>query len=372
VIVVDRAEHTELRSAVRKLLEHESPMDKVVSDAASAAGYDARLWRRLAEEIGVAGLSIPERFGGSGATMHEQCVVAEELGRSLACTPYLSSVALAANLLLACGDERACAEHLPAIAAGRRTATVVYRGVDGSVSPAGVPVNAQPVGDEWLLAGSAWFVPDGHSADVLLVLARLGDGVALFGVDGGAPGLTRQRMTALDHTRVQAKLGFDAVPATLIGAPDAAWPWLENALLRATVALAAEQVGGADRALESAVEYAQLRVQFGRTIGSFQAIKHRCADLAVENDRARSALLHAAWAAVDGSPQQLREAAAMAALVCGPAFVTAAQESIQIHGGIGFTWEHPAHRYFRRAKADVVALDLPRHYQELLLDALCV
>ncbi len=373
MIVVDRTEHTELRSAVRKLLEHESPIARVVADAATEDGFDRRLWRRMAEEIGVAGLSIPERFGGSGATMHEQTVVAEELGRSLACTPYLASVALAANLLLASGDEPACAEQLPAIAAGQRTAAVVYRGADGGVDAARVPVAAREVGGEWRLAGHAWFVIDGHSADLLLVLARTDDGdVALFSVAGTAPGLDRQRMATLDHTRAQAKLAFDDVPATRVGGAVSAWPWFEHALLLATVALAAEQVGGADRALESAVEYAQLRVQFGRRIGSFQAIKHRCADLAVDNDRARSAMVHATWAAVEGTAQQLREAASMAAIVCGPAFVTAAQESIQIHGGIGFTWEHPAHRYFRRAKADVVVLDDVRRYRECLLTALGV
>jgi len=189
-------------------------------------------------------------------------------------------------------------------------------------------------------------------------------------VDGATTGLTRERMRTLDHTRVQARLSFDGVAATPIGAGEDAWPWLEYALLHATVLLAASQVGGAEHALDSAVDYAKLRRQFGRTIGSFQAIKHRCADLAVENDRARSALVHATWAAAEGDGARLREAAAMAALVCGPAFVQAAQEAIQIHGGIGFTWEHPAHRYFRRAKADMFALDNPRSYQERLLAAL--
>jgi alkylation response protein AidB-like acyl-CoA dehydrogenase len=373
MIIIDRPEHAELRAAIRKLLEQEAPIGKVTAHAESAPGFDRQLWRRMAQEIGVAGLSIPERFGGSGATPHEESIVAEELGRSLACTPYLATVALAANLLLATGDEDACAEYLPAIAAGERTATVVYRGADGGVGPSSVPITAQQASDGWRLAGHAWFVVDGHSADLLLVLATTGaEQVGLFAVAGAATGLSRHRMTTLDHTRAQAKLVFDDVPATRVGELGAAWPSLERALLLATVAVAAEQVGGADRALEAAVAYAQLRVQFGRKIGSFQAIKHRCADLAVENDRARSAMVHATWAAVEGSEPQLREAAAMAALVCGPAFVRAAQESIQIHGGIGFTWEHPAHRYFRRAKADLVVLDDRRRYQERLLTALGV
>jgi alkylation response protein AidB-like acyl-CoA dehydrogenase len=327
----------------------------------------------MAEEIGVAGLSIPERFGGSGATIHEQAIVAEELGRSLACTPYLATVALAANLLLASGDDAACEQHLPAIARGERTAAVVYRATDGRVSADAVPIAAHRRNGAWHLDGYAWFVADGHSADVLFVFARTDCGnVALFGIDGDAPGLSRQRMETLDHTRAQAKVAFAAVPAVPIGEFGQAWCWLQRTLLLATVMLAAEQVGGADRTLEAAVEYSLLREQFGRKIGSFQAIKHRCADLAVENDRARSAMVHGIWAALEGTGEQLREAASMAALVCGPAFVTSATESIQIHGGIGFTWEHPAHRYLRRAKSDVVALDDPRHHEERLLTAIGV
>ena len=371
MIVVDRPEHAELRAAVRKLLEQESPTDRVVAHAESEQGFDSALWRRLAQEIGVAGLAIPERFGGFGATAHEHVVVAEELGRSLACTPFLASVALAANLLLASADDAACTVHLPAIAAGERTAAVVYRGIDGTVDAQRLPVVARAAGDGWVLSGDACFVVDGHSADVLLVLARVDETVGLFAVDGSAAGLTRQRMRTLDHTRPQATVRFAEVAGSPVGGLGA-WPWLEEALLRATVVLAAEQVGGADRALETAVDYAKLRVQFGRKIGSFQAIKHRCADVAVDNDRARSAMVHAAWAAARGTAEQLREAAAMAALVCGPAFVRAAQESIQIHGGIGFTWEHPAHRYFRRAKADLVVLDTPTRYREHLLTALGV
>ena len=357
MIVTDRAEHVELRSAVRKLIERESPIDKVAAHAESETGYDRALWRRLAQEIGIAGLFIPERFGGFGATAHEASIVAEELGRSLACTPYLASVALAANLLLASGDDAACAEHLPSIAAGERAATVVYR--ESAV--------ASRTNTGWRLSGQARFVLDGHTADLLLVVTEAG----LFALDGAASGLSRRRMPTLDHTRTQAELVFASVPATQVGEGPAE-SWLERTLLLATVAVAAEQVGGADRALDAAVDYAKVRVQFGRKIGSFQAIKHRCADLAVENDRARSAMVHATWAAVDGTNDQLREAASMAALVCGPAFVRTAQESIQIHGGIGFTWEHPAHRYFRRATADLVVLDDPRRYQERLLTALSI
>jgi len=367
MIVTDRPEHLELRAAVRKLLEQAAPIERVVEHAASPRGYDQQLWRRLAQEIGVAGLAIPERFGGAGATAHEDALVAEELGRALAGMPYLSTVALAANLVLASGDEEAGAQYLPGIAAGETTAAVAYRGPAGGER---APVRASRDAGGWRLSGTSSFVLDGAGADLVLVLADTDGERLLFAVPGTATGLHRRELTVLDHTRRQAELTFDdvAVADPLAGGAPAP-RWLDAALLRATVSLAAEQVGGADRALESAVEYARLRVQFGRPIGSFQAIKHRCADLAVENDRARSALVHAIWAAVEGTEDQLREAAALAALTCGPAFVQAAQESIQIHGGIGFTWEHPAHRYFRRAKADLVALAEPRDYREHLLTA---
>ena len=374
MIVTDRPEHHELRTAVRKLLEQAAPIDRVVEHAAGERGYDEQLWRRLAQEIGVAGLAIPERFGGVGATAHEDAVVAEELGRALAGTPYLSTVALAANLVLASGDEDAGARYLPAIAAGETTAAVAYRGPAGGDR---VPVRATRTAAGWRLSGTSSFVLDGAGADLVLVLAATEAGAEgermLFAGPGDATGLQRRELAVLDHTRRQAELTFDGVAvAEPLAGGASAQPWLDAALLRAAVSLAAEQVGGAERALESAVEYARLRVQFGRPIGSFQAIKHRCADLAVENDRARSALVHAIWAATEGTADELREAAALAALTCGPAFVRAAQESIQIHGGIGFTWEHPAHRYFRRAKADLVALAEPRDYREHLLTAVGV
>ena len=371
MIAADRPEHVELRAAVRKLLEQEAPVERVVEHAASDRGYDEQLWRRLAQEIGAAGLAIPERFGGTGATAHEDAVVAEELGRALAGTPYLSTVALAANLVLASGDEAAGAQYLPGIAIGETTAAVAYRGPAGGDR---APVRATRGAAGWRLTGTSSFVLDGAGADLVLVLAGTEAGErALFAVPGNAAGLHRRELTVLDHTRRQAELTFEDVwAAAPLAGGEPAQPWLDAALRRATVSLAAEQVGGAERALQSAVEYARLRVQFGRPIGSFQAIKHRCADLAVDNDRARSALVHAIWAAVEGTADQLREASALAALVCGPAFMQAAKESIQIHGGIGFTWEHPAHRYFRRATADLVALAEPRDYREHLLTAVGV
>jgi len=369
MIVVESPEHQQLRAAVHKVIEREAPLPRSVADAESALGYDPALWRRLATELGIAGLSIPERFGGSGVGALEESIVAEELGAALARTPYLATIALAANLLLASGDDATCEKYLPALASAQRTATVVVRAADGRVGADAVPVRAVRDGAGWRLAGSARFVLDGHSADLLLVAARTADGVALFAVDGTAAGLTRVQMRTLDQLRPMAQVTFDDVAAEAFGDAAGAWAAVERALDLATVAVAAEQTACADLVLRQTVEYLGVRVQFARTIGSFQAVKHRCADTVVGNDRARSAVTHAVWAASD-EPARLPAAAAMAALVCGPALLHAAQENVQLHGGIGFTWEHPAHRYVRRATADASLLADRRYYEDRLLGGL--
>jgi alkylation response protein AidB-like acyl-CoA dehydrogenase len=242
---------------------------------------------------------------------------------------------------------------------------VVYRGWTGGTGRAEVPLTASEDAGTWRVTGRARFVVDGHSAGLLLVVAAVGSEIRLFAVDGDAGGLTRARATTLDHLRPLAELAFDGVEAEPFGPTDA-WPVVERMLDLATVALAAEQAAAAQIALDQTVAYAGVRVQFARTIGSFQAVKHRCAETAVSNDRARSAVEHAVWAA-DHDLDRLPAAAAMAALVCGPAFRHAAEENVQLHGGIGFTWEHPAHRYFRRATADASLLADRRWYEDRLL-----
>ena len=363
MIVVEAAEHEELRAGLRGLLARAAPLSRSVADAEREEGYDPALWRRLARELGVVGLSMPEQYGGSGAGALEESVVAGELGASLACTPYLATIGLAANLLLASGDEQACGKYLPELAAGERTAAVVHRGPRGEGT---TPVDAREVAGSWRLDGHARFVLDGHSAGLLLVAARTGAGTTgLFAVDAAASGLTRRRVRTLDQLRPQAEITFAGVAAEPFG-PDDAQPALARAVDLATVLLAAEQAAAAEHVLRQTVDYLGVRVQFARTIGSFQAVKHRCADIVVGNDRARSAVTHAVWAACE-EPARLPVAAAMAALVCGPAFLHAAEENVQLHGGIGFTWEHPAHRYVRRATADLTLLADRRHYEDRLL-----
>jgi alkylation response protein AidB-like acyl-CoA dehydrogenase len=369
MIPADRPELTELRDAVRSLLAKAAPLTDVERHGAQPGGYDRALWRRLAAEIGVAALLVPEKCGGVGAGIQEAAVVAEELGRALAPSPFLITAGLAALLLQGSPDEGGL---LAEIAAGEVTAAVVYRGADGEVDPAALPVRARETADVaadgtgWRIDGQARFVVDGAGADWFLVLAPTAADVRLFAVAADAPGLACQPMRTLDLTRGQAQMTFTDVPARELRSADA-WGTLQAALQRSTVLLAAEQVAGAERALDLAINYIKQRLQFGRPIGSFQALKHRCADLVVDVDRARSALAHATWAA-DNDPARLTAAAALAAMVAGQAYVAAAQENIQLHGGIGFTWEHPAHLFFRRAKSDNVLLRNPGEHAGFLLD----
>ncbi len=364
MIVVHSPEHDEVRSAVHGVVAREASPARSVADAELPAGCYPSLWRRLATELGVAGLSVPERFGGSGAGTVEESIVAAELGGALVCTPYLSTIALAANLLLASGDDEACARYLPEFTTAGRTAAVVARGWTGGVGRDEVPLTASEDAGTWRVTGRARFVVDGHSARLLLVAAQVGADIRLFALDDTADGLTRTRAATLDHLRPLAELTFDRVTADPFG-PSDAWPAVERMLDLATVALGAEQAAAAQVALDQTVEYTRVRAEFARTIGSFHAVKHRCAETAVSN-RARSAVEHAVWAA-DHDLERLPAAAAKAALVCGPAFRHAAEENVQLHCGIGFTWEHPAHRYFRRATADASLLADRRWYEDRLL-----
>jgi len=287
--------------------------------------------------IGAPGLAVPECYGGAGATLRETCVVLEELGRTLTPSPLLGSAVLAAQALLATGDNDACHRLLPGIADGSRVAALVWTGPAGHWTPGEVACRV----DKGTLTGTAHHVLDGDVADVLLVAARTPDGVELFEVAPGSPGVSRTGVTAMDLTRRLAVVGLAGAAGRRIGAVD-----LARIRDVACVALGAEQVGAAARALELTVGYAKTRVQFGRPIGAFQALQHRMADLHVLVEAARSAS-YAAAEALDGPDLPVR--AAVAKVRCSEALMRVAGEMIQIHGGIGITWEHDAHRYFKRA-----------------------
>ncbi|ONH32390.1 acyl-CoA dehydrogenase family protein [Pseudofrankia asymbiotica] len=342
-------EQAELRRTVRDFLDRTSPETEVRRLMETAEGHDPDTWRRLAGELGVAGLTVPEEHGGAGYGFVELGIVLEEAGRSLLCAPLLSTVVLAASTLLALDDEQARADYLPGIAAGTTLATLALTEAAGRWDdPAAVTTTAARGGHGWTVTGAKAHVLDGQLAALLLVAARTDAGISVFAVEGDAPGVRREPRATLDQTRRQADLTFTAAPARLLGHEGGAWPALARVLDLAAVAVAAEQAGGAARVLGMAVDHAKTRVQFGRPIGSFQAVKHKLANIHLDVESARSAACYALWTAAD-SPPDLPLAASLAKACCGDAYVTAATENIQVHGGIGFTWEHPAHLYLKRA-----------------------
>jgi len=292
-------------------------------------------------------------------------VVFEEAGAALLCSPLFGTVALAANALLQSTDDAAKKEYLPAIAAGELTATLAITEDDGKWEADASTLRATASGDAWTLSGTKSFVIDGHTAGLVLVVGVTDAGLSLFAVDGDGAGLERSLLPTLDQTRKQARLTFADTPARLIGTAGHAADVAANTLSLAAVALAAESTGGAQRCLDSSVDYAKTRIQFGRQIGSFQAIKHKCADMLVEVESARSAAYFAASEAADDSAE-LAAAANLAKAYCTDAYFNTAAENIQIHGGIGFTWEHDAHLYFKRAKSSQLLLGDPSYHRELL------
>ena len=358
-------EQEELRKTVRAFLDNKSPESAVRELMETEDGYDEAVWKQAAEQLGLQGLSIPEEYGGSGYGFIELGIVLEEMGRALFTAPFFSTVVLAGTTLLHAGDDAAKKDYLPGIASGETIATVAFTEPSGKWDEAGITMEATADGDSWKLNGTKSFVLDGHLANLVIVAARTGKGVSLFAVDGDAAGLTRTSLSTMDQTRKQAKLEFADTPARLIGTEGDGWDVLGKVLDLVVVGLAAEQVGGAQKVLDMAVEYAKVRVQFGRPIGSFQAIKHKCADMLLEVESAKSAAYYGMWCASELN-DELPSVASLAKAYCSEAYFHAAAENIQIHGGIGFTWEHPAHLYFKRAKSSELLFGDPTYHRELL------
>ncbi|MFF0156513.1 acyl-CoA dehydrogenase family protein [Streptomyces sp. NPDC005263] len=363
-------EQDELRKVVRSFLAKHSDEAQVRRLAADPRGYDEVVWRRMATELGLQALAVPEEYGGFGFRYVDLGIVFEEAGRALLGGPYFATVALAAEALLRCDDEQARRDLLPGIASGGTVATLALTEESGRWDEPGIRLTAHDQEGGWRLTGVKAYVPDGHLADLLLVAARTPRGISLFAVEADAPGLARIPLPTLDQTRKQARLEFTATPARLLGTEGTAWPALERTLATAAVLLAAEQVGGAAAALDAAVDYARIRVQYGRPIGSFQGIKHKCADMLVEIESARSAAYGGLWALDTDDEAEIAIAAALAQAFCSETFTRVAADNIQVHGGIGFTWEHPAHLYFKRAKSSEVLLGTPSYHRELLASRL--
>jgi len=349
-------EHKELKQTVRRFLEAKSNEQAVRATMDTERGYDADVWRLMAEQ-GLQGLIVPERHGGVGYGHVELMLVMEEMGAALLCAPYLSSAVVATCAVLECADDAAKDALLPGMASGETLATLAFVEPAGRWDIGAVEMKAAKQGASWTLDGAKSFVLDGHVADVLLVVARTPDGLGVFRVDAEASGVSRTSVPTLDLTRKLADVSFAGTPASLVSAGDAT-RGLERAIARSVAALAAEQVGGAQRCLDMSVDYARTRLQFGRAIGSFQAIKHRCADMLVHVEFARSAAYYASFAAAEEA-DDLAVAASLAKSYCSEAFFRAAADTIQIHGGMGFTWEHPAHLYFKRAKSSQTLFGSP-------------
>jgi alkylation response protein AidB-like acyl-CoA dehydrogenase len=357
--LADSPEQRELRDSVRRLLRDRAPLSALRdradtdlgSEPAAGPGFDRDLWGRLVE-MGLTALTVPEKYDGLGQTALETHVVFEELGRALYLGPYLATVGLAIPALLGSGDDSACAELLPGIAAGETVATVAVAESDGRWDTAATTTRADSDGDGWLLTGTKEFVLDGADADLLLVTARQGDDpeapVSLFAVRADAPRLTRTRLESLDLARSVARVTLDSTPASPVGATGAAPDLVAAVLDRALVALAAEQAGGAAACLDLCVEYAKTRQQFGQPIGSFQAVAHKCVDMLHAVEFSRASARYAAAAEAEGDAE-FPVAARVAAAYCGEAFREVTVETVQVHGGTGFTWEHDTHLYYRRA-----------------------
>ena len=363
-------EQEELRRTIRRFLDEKSPVSEVRRLMEDDAGYDEAVWKQMAQELGLQGLAIPESYGGQGFTFVELGIVLEEMGRALLCAPFFASAALAATTILNAGTKAAKKELLPGIATGETIATLALAEPNGRWDATGITAIATPDGDGYRISGTKRFVIDGTNANLIIVAARKektkGDrGVGLFAVRGDADGLTREALQPLDPTRKQAQLTLDNVKATPIGKPGRDWPALQKTLDQISVLLSAEMVGGAQRCLDMAVQYAKDRIQFGRPIGQFQAIKHKCADMLLKVESGKTATYYAMWVAAKDDPE-LATVAPLAKAFCSEAYFFAASENIQVHGGIGFTWEHDAHLYFKRAKSSELLFGDPTYHRDLL------
>ena len=361
-------EQTALKESARKFLENNSTTEHTLAVMQTESGFAPSTWTQICSELGWAGLTIPEEFGGFGLPYSFLVALMEEMGRFLFSAPFFSSVCLGTNALLLCDNPSPKEAYLPHLASGEKRATLAHLEPVSAPDGKSDETRAEKTSHGYVLNGSKAFVLDGHTADLLLVSARVDNTIELFAVDANSEGVTAQYTPTMDQTRKQAAIEFKNVVLSSdsrLNSSDNGARLVEQTRQLACVALAAEQVGAAERCLEKSVEYAQTRIQFGRPIGSFQAIKHKCADMMVQVEAARSAAYYAGWAASE-SLDDLPLAAAQAKSYCSEAFYRCAAENIQIHGGIGFTWEHEAHLYFKRAQGSKALLGTPEEHRAFI------
>ncbi len=367
------SEQEEFRSVLRRFLEEKSPPIVVRRLMETEAGWERESWRELNQLLGLTAVHIPEAYGGQGFGFIELGIVLEEMGRALLCAPYFASTALAATAIMNAGTEAQKRDLLPPIAAGDTVATLAFTEPNGRWDATGVETTATQSGGKFRIDGVKSFVLDGHTAELIVVLARRpgssgDDGLSFFTVPGDAPGLTRRALKVLDPTRKQARLELHSVEADLLGEEGGGAAPFAKTMMQAAVCLANEMVGGAEKLRQSALDYANLRVQFGRAIGSFQSMKHKQADMLVDVELAKSAAYHAAAAAAEDDAD-LPALASLAKACASDAYMQTAIHTIQIHGGIGFTWDNDTHLWFKRAKSSEVFLGDPAWHRELMMRA---
>jgi len=370
-------EQEELRATARAFLARHSGSEQVRAAMDTEAGFDPGTWKQVAAELGWTAVTIPEAFGGLGLGAVELVALLEPMGEALFCAPYWSTVALGAGAILEAGSDAQKARWLPGIAAGDARATLAVAEASGAWDADGVAATWRRAGEGYVLSGAKRFVPDGAGADLVVVAARAEGsaglaGISLFALPGGAPGLVRRTLPTMDRTRRLAALELREVrvpAADRLGPEGEAAPALRRVLDRACVTLAAEQVGGAQRCLDMSVAHARERVQFGRPIGSFQAIQHKCADMMVAVETARSAAYYAGCVAETGS-DELAAVASLAKAWCSDAYFRCAADAIQVHGGVGFTWEYDCHLHLKRAHAGERLLGMPDFHRERVARAM--
>lgn len=364
-------EQAEFRNVLRRFLEDKSPTTEVRRLMETDTGSDPDVWRQLSQDLGLTGIHIPEAYGGQGFGISELAIAVEEMGRSLLCAPFFASTVLAATAILKSGTEAHKKALLPGIASGDTIATLALAEASGEWTTDGIAMTATQQGDRCRLNGTKSFVLDGHTAGLLVVAARSEgsagrNGVSLFTVSGDAPGVERVLLKSTDPTRKIARITFSDVEAELLGTEGAAAAAIDSTLDVAAICLANEMAGGADRLLEDAIDYAKMRVQFGRAIASFQSLKHKAADMLLDVELAKSAAYYAA-AAVDDGDDDVPAVASLAKAATADAYMQTAIHAVQIHGGIGFTWDNDTHLWFKRAKSSEVFLGGSAYHRERLM-----
>jgi alkylation response protein AidB-like acyl-CoA dehydrogenase len=367
-------DQTEIARQARRFFENECPMEHVRTMFEDERGFTDEIWAKMAE-LGWMGMRIPEEYGGIGLELIDLAVVLGEMGRAAAPGPFFSTVMLAAEVLIEMGNESQKETYLTQIAAGEMRATMALNEPESGVDPGYIQLSARLDGDDFVLNGIKLFVPDAHVADLLVCAARTESGedpesgITLFLVDPKSAGVGITPLATMDGTRKLSEVRFDDARVSkdgILGDVNKGWGPLRRVIQRAQVGLSAENVGGAERAMEIAVDFAKIRYQFGQPIGSFQAIKHRCADMLREVEGSRSVLYWAAWAQDHGEPDEAALSAAVAKAYTSESFKNLTAAVIQVLGGVGFTWEHDIHLYFKRAKSNEVALGDPAYQKELV------